>query len=63
MGYGGFPVRRGLYRQLVEAGYACAVVAPGLIPRQPGERVKTDRRDCLSLARLDRAGEWRDGGG
>ena len=32
-------------------------VAPGLIPRKPGQRVKTDRRDCLSLARLDRAGE------
>jgi len=46
-----------LYRQLAEAGYACAVVAPSLIPRKPGQRVKTDRRDCLSLARLDRAGE------
>ena len=33
------------------------VVAPALIPRKPGERVKTDRRDGLNLARLDRAGE------
>ena len=51
------PCGYGLYRQLVEAGYACAVVAPGLIPRKPSQRVKTDRRDCLSLASLDRAGE------
>jgi transposase len=33
------------------------VVAPSLIPRRPGDRVKTDRRDALNLARLDRAGE------
>ena len=33
------------------------VVAPALIPRQPGERVKTDRRDGSGLARLDRAAE------
>jgi transposase len=33
------------------------VVAPALIPRKPGERIKTNRRDSLSLARLDRAGE------
>jgi transposase len=32
-------------------------VAPSLIPKKPGERVKTDRRDALSLARLHRAGE------
>ena len=51
------PCGYGLYRQLVAAGHGCAVVAPGLIPRKPGQRVKTDRRDCLSLARLDRAGE------
>ncbi len=51
------PCGYGLYRQLVKAGYACVVVAPGLIPRKPGERVKTDRRDGLNLARLDRAGE------
>jgi transposase len=46
-----------LYRQLSAAGYACVVVAPALIPRKPGERIKTDRRDAVSLARLDRAGE------
>jgi len=46
-----------LYRQLVELGQDCQVVAPSLIPRKPGDRVKTDRRDSLTLARLHRAGE------
>jgi transposase len=46
-----------LYRQVVAAGHDCAVVAPSLIPTKPGARIKTNRRDCLSLARLDRAGE------
>lgn len=46
-----------LYRRITAAGAACMVAAPALIPRKPGERVKTDRRDALSLARLDRAGE------
>jgi transposase len=41
----------------VAAGAACVVAAPALIPRKPGERIKTDRRDAVSLARLDRAGE------
>ncbi|MFT0174815.1 IS110 family transposase [Paraburkholderia mimosarum] len=44
-------------RQLRELKQDCQVVAPSLIPRKPGERVKTDRRDALSLARLYRAGE------
>ena len=46
-----------LYRQIVGAGADCVVAAPALIPRKPGERIKTDRRDAVSLARLDRAGE------
>ena len=46
-----------IYRQLQELGLACQVVAPSLIPKKPGDRVKTDRRDSLSLARLYRAGE------
>jgi transposase len=46
-----------LYRQLLELGHHCEVVAPSLIPKRPGERVKTNRRDALSLARLHRAGE------
>jgi transposase len=33
------------------------VVAPSLIPRKPGDRIKTDRRDAISLAKLHRAGE------
>jgi transposase len=46
-----------LYRQIVDSGHACTVVAPSLIPKRPGERVKTNRRDALSLAKLHRAGE------
>jgi transposase len=46
-----------IYRQLRKLGEHCVVVAPSLIPKKAGDRVKTDRRDCLSLARLDRAGE------
>ena len=51
------PCGYGIYRQLTHLGHACAVVAPSLIPRKPGDRVKTDRRDSESLARLHRAGE------
>jgi transposase len=38
-------------------GHECAVVAPSLIPRKPGDRIKTDRRDAINLAKLHRAGE------
>jgi len=51
------PCGYGLYRQLLASGHACEVVAPSLIPRKAGERVKTDRRDALGLARLSRSGE------
>lgn len=51
------PCGYGLYRQLTELGQACEVVAPSLIPRKAGERMKTDRRDALSLARLHRSGD------
>src|SRR3954451_16243304 len=51
------PTGYGLYRQLVELGHECMVVAPSLIPRKPGDRVKTNRRDAQQLARLLRAGE------
>jgi len=51
------PTGYGLYRQLVALGHACEVVAPSLIPKRPGEHVKTNRRDAVSLARLLRAGE------
>lgn len=51
------PCGYGLHRQLLELGQDCQVVAPSLIPKKPGDRVKTDRRDSLTLARLHRAGE------
>ena len=51
------PCGYGLQRQLEGLGHACVVVAPSLIPSKPGDRVKTDRRDALSLAKLHRAGE------
>jgi transposase len=50
------PTGFGLYRRLVDRGIECAVVAPGLVPRRPGDRVKTDPRDARKLARLLAAG-------
>src|ERR1700684_2712499 len=47
----------GIQRQLTLAGHGCVVVAPSLIPRKPGDRIKTDRRDAVNLARLPRARE------
>ena len=46
-----------LYRYLTKRGFECQVVAPSLIPKKPGDRVKTDRRDAQGLARLLRAGD------
>src|SRR4029078_202411 len=51
------PTGYGLYRQIQALGHACLLVAPALIPKRPGERVKTNRRDAVTLARLHRAGE------
>ncbi len=51
------PCGYGIHRQLSAAGHDCVVVAPSLIPRKPGDRIKTDRRDANNLARLHRAGE------
>jgi transposase len=51
------PTGYGLYRQITSLGQACSVVAPSLIPKKPGDRVKTNRRDAVSLAKLLRAGE------
>ena len=45
------------YRILSDLGVSCEVIAPTLIPRRPGARVKTDRLDARNLARLHRAGE------
>jgi transposase len=51
------PTGYGLYRQIKTLGHECIVVAPSLIPKKAGDRVKTNRRDALSLAKLLRAGE------
>ncbi|CAB3976196.1 transposase [Burkholderia cenocepacia] len=51
------PCGYGLYRQLQKKGIDCMVCAPSLIPRKPGERVKTDRRDAIKLVRSLRAGD------
>src|SRR6516165_5883077 len=51
------PCGYGLYRQLVALGHDCMVAAPSLIPMKAGDRVKTDRRDAVMLAKLHRAGE------
>jgi transposase len=46
-----------IYRRLRQLGIECAVVAPSLVPRKSGERIKTNRRDAIKLARSHRAGE------
>jgi transposase len=51
------PTGYGLYRLIRSMGYECTVVAPSLIPRRPGDQVKTNRRDAIGLAKLLRAGE------
>jgi transposase len=51
------PCGYGLYRQLLALGQDCEVVAPSLIPRKPGERIKTDRRDACKLAGALRNGD------
>ena len=51
------PTGYGLHRQIKSLGHECVVVAPSLIPKRPGDRVKTNRRDAVGLARLLRANE------
>lgn len=51
------PCGFGLYRHLTRKQHECAVVAPSLIPKKPGDRVKTDRRDAIRLAQLYRSGD------
>src|SRR3954449_4952996 len=46
-----------LYWQLTQLGVSCEVIAPSLVPAKAGDRVKTDRRDALKLARCYRAGD------
>jgi transposase len=47
----------GIHRQLTALGHKCIVVAPSMIPRKPGERIKTDRGDSEKLAILHRSGD------
>jgi len=51
------PTGYGLHRQIKGLGFECVVVAPSLIPKRPGDRVKTNRRDAVNLAKLLRADE------
>jgi len=51
------PCGYGLARELLARGYCCEVIAVAKMPRKPGERIKTDRRDALTLARYLRAAE------
>jgi transposase len=51
------PTGYGLHRLITSLGHTCIVVAPSLTPRKPGDHVKTNRRDAISLAKLLRAGE------
>jgi len=46
-----------LYRTIIKEGHLCTVIAPSLIPKRAGDKVKTDKRDAISLAKLFRAGE------
>jgi transposase len=51
------PTGYGVYRQIRGLGHECIVAAPSLIPKRPGDRVKTNRRDAVSLAKLLRSGD------
>jgi transposase len=51
------PCGYALQRRLAAKGFECMVCAPSLIPRKPGERVKTDQRDAIKLVRSLRAGD------
>ena len=51
------PTGYGLYRLIKSLGHSCLLVAPSLVPARPGDRIKTNRRDAESMAKLLRAGE------
>ena len=51
------PTGYGLYRYLTGKELDCRVIAPSLIPKKPGDKVKTDRRNAVDLARLLRSGD------
>ncbi|NRB39618.1 MAG: transposase [Pseudomonadales bacterium] len=46
-----------MYRLLCKLGQSCYIVAPSLIPKKPGDKVKTDKRDSLQLAQLLKNGD------
>jgi transposase len=50
------PTGYGLHRQLTDLGHVCDVIAPTMIPKRSGDRVKTNRRDSVTLVKLLRAG-------
>ena len=51
------PTGFGLARSLKAEGWTCEVIAPSLVPKKSGERIKTDRRDAVKLAQNHRSGE------
>lgn len=51
------PTGYGLQRALAARGYSCEVIAPSKMPRQAGQRIKTDARDSVGLAECSRAGQ------
>jgi transposase len=51
------PTGYGTYRQIKDLGFECVVAAPSLIPKRPGDRVKTNRRDAIGLAKLLRSND------
>jgi transposase len=51
------PTGYGLYRQVKSLGHECIVAAPSLVPQKAGDRVKTNRRDAMNLAKLLRSGD------
>ena len=51
------PCGYAIYRHITGLGHQCDVVAPSLIPKKPGDRIKTDRRDSENLSRLYRSGD------
>src|ERR1700757_3419771 len=61
--YDASPCGYGLHRLLTACGHSCVVVAPSLISMKSGDRVKTDRREAMMLAKLHRAGELTIGDG
>ncbi len=56
-GYEAGPCGNGLYRQIIGLGHDCQIIAPSLMPKKPGERIKTDRRDALKLAQCLRSAD------